>query len=513
MEGAAAMADLRDEKLDFWLKNNLNVLFIGHAGVGKTTRVIQAFERNGLKWKYFSASTMDPWCDFIGIPKVVSTPDGGSHLEFILPRDFQNDEVEAIFLDEFNRSHRKVRNAVMELIQFRSINGRKFKKLRVVWAAINPEEDDDYQVEPLDRAQKDRFHVHFHVPYKPSADWFHHEFPERLARAALEWWKELPAEMKKEVTPRRLEYALRVYQMKGGEMKDVLPHGCNVSKLITIINNGPASEMLKEFFDQRDTEGARKYLAVENNYASAAKHLVSPSASEKNGEWLGFFLPLLPTEKISALITEHEVVAEHVLAHGQEVPVFHRVMSDILEANQNKRLVRRIKKILGDNKSLAGQFGHLKNAHPEPPFFNKDSAVNWSAQITTFMTQPMDKTPQRMKVYAEILALIPEKLTAQQAVDTLELLNIVVGRCWPETIKDDLRNVMGVVNHCIDQLHRATNLSWVEILNLHGEKFEKMLRKLQEARMEDRLLCPTAKQSISDLVLERTDDLTKVQIA
>ena len=40
--------------------------------------------------------------------------------------------------DELNRAKPKVRNAVMELIQFRSINGIKFNNLRMIWAAINP---------------------------------------------------------------------------------------------------------------------------------------------------------------------------------------------------------------------------------------------------------------------------------------------------------------------------------------------------------------------------------------
>ena len=44
-------------------------------------------------------------------------------------------------MDEFSRAHKKVRNAVMELIQFKSINGRKFKNLKIVWAAINPDDD------------------------------------------------------------------------------------------------------------------------------------------------------------------------------------------------------------------------------------------------------------------------------------------------------------------------------------------------------------------------------------
>ena len=58
-----------DKKIDFWIKNNQNVLFLGKHGVGKTAIVKEAFERHNLKYRYFSASTMDPWVDFIGVPK------------------------------------------------------------------------------------------------------------------------------------------------------------------------------------------------------------------------------------------------------------------------------------------------------------------------------------------------------------------------------------------------------------------------------------------------------------
>lgn len=58
-----------DKKLDFYMEHNLNVLLCGRHGVGKTAMIQAAAERHGLKWKYFSAATMDPWVDFVGVPK------------------------------------------------------------------------------------------------------------------------------------------------------------------------------------------------------------------------------------------------------------------------------------------------------------------------------------------------------------------------------------------------------------------------------------------------------------
>ncbi len=132
---------------DFWVQNNLNVLFRGKHGVGKTAVVINTFNRHKLKWKYFSASTLDPWVDFVGVPREATDENGNVYLDLLRPREFAADEVEAIMIDEYNRGAKKVKNAVMELLQFKSINGKKFNNLKMVWAAINPDDDADNSYE------------------------------------------------------------------------------------------------------------------------------------------------------------------------------------------------------------------------------------------------------------------------------------------------------------------------------------------------------------------------------
>lgn len=67
-------------KLDFWIENDVNVVFRGRHGADKTTMVIDPSNRKKLKWLYFSASTMDPWVDSIGVPKEHKDGDG-SYLE------------------------------------------------------------------------------------------------------------------------------------------------------------------------------------------------------------------------------------------------------------------------------------------------------------------------------------------------------------------------------------------------------------------------------------------------
>jgi Cdc6-like AAA superfamily ATPase len=43
-----------NDVLDFWIKNNLNVLYYGRHGVGKTSIVIESFKRNNLNYQMFS---------------------------------------------------------------------------------------------------------------------------------------------------------------------------------------------------------------------------------------------------------------------------------------------------------------------------------------------------------------------------------------------------------------------------------------------------------------------------
>lgn len=223
---------ITEAKLKFWIDNNLNVLFVGEHGVGKTARVKQAFDKAGLNWLYFSAATLDPWVDFIGIPKETEDPETGiKYIDLVRPKPFAEDTVEAIFIDELNRSHKKVRNAVMELVQFKSINGKPFKNLRIIWGAINPEnrlEDSselEYDVERLDPAQKDRFEIHVDVPFAPDRAYFLSKHGPK-SEAAMAWWKDLPSNVQKLVSPRRLDYALGVVA-KGGDIRDVLPFSLN----------------------------------------------------------------------------------------------------------------------------------------------------------------------------------------------------------------------------------------------------------------------------------------------
>lgn len=379
-------------KLDFWIQHNKNVLFQGRHGVGKTAIIKEAFERHNLKWKYFSASTMDPWVDFIGVPRektenkapeqfdiirelvsinlnlaiewveqnwklskerasdvvshAVNRNDGHTYLDLVRPQTFATGEIEALFFDEFNRSPKKVRNAVMELIQFKSINGLKFPNLRVVWSAINPDDEKTYDVEKIDPAQEDRFHVKVEMPYEPNVVWFRQEYGQRIADAAIEWWHELPTKEKDAISPRRLQYALDIYREQG-DVRDVLPIESNISKLLGSLHTGPITEKIESLMKSKDTQEARLFLKNENNYVAAMKYI------SKSPTLMEFFLPLLPKEKMSLLVSEDDKCSNYIISNSGKVSDFMFVCKQIMMSDSGSRIAKKIRRFLTENQNIA----------------------------------------------------------------------------------------------------------------------------------------------------------------
>lgn len=290
---------LNKEKLRKYLDNGFNVLLEGTHGLGKTAVIKEIFESKNLNWKYFSASTMDPWIDFIGVPKTVNK-NGQDVLELVKPQEFANDEVEAIFFDEFNRAPAKVINAVMELIQFKSINGKKFNNLKVVWAAINPyDEEGTYSVEQIDAATKDRFHIQIQIPLELDTTYLIKTHGE-ISKPFIKWWNELPKDLKIQVSPRRLDYAIQVHKAEG-DLRDVLVSSSNVKKLedyIKEMNKGlelsvlmkKNDKELKEFFNLENTMRYGEQILQNKKYSSLVKYFhkdyIESNIQKKNGNKL-----------------------------------------------------------------------------------------------------------------------------------------------------------------------------------------------------------------------------------
>jgi hypothetical protein len=306
------MSLIPKEQIDFWISNRLNVLFKGHAGVGKTHFILDAFKRHNLKYQYYSCSTLDPYIDFIGIPREVDDGNGNKFLDFVRPKQWANDEIDVLFLDEFNRSKQAVRNAVMELIQFKSINGKKFNNLKMIWAAINPDDDEDvtYDVEKLDPAQQDRFHIHYEIPYKPDFDFFSETHGSAVAKIAIEWWNSLDKSIQMIVSPRRLHYALQIYKM-GGDINFVLPIKSNPKSLKSQLESVSIIEQIEKFLDVNfnNIEAIKNFFTHEKNC-----HYGIPYVLKNKKSW-DKILPNLPFENLNSIIIskENKKIIEHMI--------------------------------------------------------------------------------------------------------------------------------------------------------------------------------------------------------
>ncbi len=129
-------------------------LLIGEAGIGKTTIIHDIANETGRRVIEIPLQVMDAE-DFIGMVK--QTPDG--KFDFLLPNWFPTDPKEKviIFLDEINRSTRRVRGALLKIVLERQLNGHSLPKDTWLAAAMNPATDDYEVEETFDQAFLSRF--------------------------------------------------------------------------------------------------------------------------------------------------------------------------------------------------------------------------------------------------------------------------------------------------------------------------------------------------------------------
>lgn len=269
-----------------------------------------------------------------GNHRVVSIePCGEEDVYDITVDDYHNFALEAgVFV---HNSPKKVRNAVMELIQFKSINGKKFPNLRMVWAAINPDDDPDavYDVDKLDPAQIDRFQVKISVPYKPSVRYFTEHFGAENAKAAVEWWTGLSDDAKKLISPRRLDYAISMFMLKG-DVRDVLPSNSNVTELVKNLKGSSLKVRLNELYGNKNVAEATEFLARGDVFMSIANDIIDTP------HYAAFFLPLVKSELLSTMLSKNKKTLDYMV---REHARFGGILREILTSGQNTSLCGKIR--------------------------------------------------------------------------------------------------------------------------------------------------------------------------
>lgn len=333
-------------KMNFWLENKWNVLFKGKHGVGKTALILKAFKRAGLRYLYFSGATMDPYIDFIGVPvRYVNPKTKVTSIELLRPSHIMKKNVQAIFFDEFNRTHKKIRNAVMELLQFKTINGQPISSdLQVIWAAINPDDDEStYDVDSLDPAQQDRFQVQIDLPYRCSSSYFEAKYGKHGV-IAVQFWDRLDEKLKDKISPRRLDYALATYAAKG-DIRDVLPVETNTSRLLQLLE-GNGYKDLEDLLD--DFDKAEAFFADENNYTMYVTEIF------KSKKLFPLF-DVLSDEKITALLSRMDarsfVLRRHIRRsiNRNVGSLYLPMLREIVNAGQNNKLKEWATNVINDH--------------------------------------------------------------------------------------------------------------------------------------------------------------------
>jgi hypothetical protein len=317
-------------KLDLYVENDFNVLFEGQRGVGKTSIISKTFEKAGFRVKYFSAPTMDPWTDLVGVPSTVTRDDGKEVLRLIQPEEFVDDKYDVIFIDELNRAPKKVMNALMELMQFKTINGKPYN-IKMIWAAINPHtEDEEYHVEPLDPAVKDRFQIHVNIPYAVDVEFFKKSHG-KIGEIFCNWWDNQPDSAQKEISPRRL-FEATSFHIKGGDLADMIKFG-NVQKLKEDLKGATQLIILEKDFKAKMV-GASKGVLNKNYNVNVANYF------RNSPEVFEFFLPHLDKEWLSKEFLSKGKVHDMVMKIGQSnsdnSTVAKNIIKDIVCMNPGK---------------------------------------------------------------------------------------------------------------------------------------------------------------------------------
>jgi hypothetical protein len=345
---------ISNNKIDQWIEMGVNVMLIGEHGTGKTTRILDGFKRNKLNYTYFSGSTLDPWVHVIGVPKA-KEKDGKEWLDFILPENM-DENLEAIFVDEYNRTPKVVRNALLELVQFKSINGRKFPKLKFIWAAVNPPKDNDndggnnYDVEEIDPAQLDRFQVIVEVPNHPDKQYFVAKYGQHTATTLLRWWKQQPKTAKVILSPRRLDY-IGEYHQKGGDVSDCLPVECNIKELLKNLSVSEEDVILNNVFNNPDENVFKEFI-------KDAKNFLKYSDKFKEEKFWDFYHHLNP-EFVNQVFQENEDFMYHCFYNamfGDHSKFYEKTINDISKKDK-KDIYGKTLKVITQNKN---QFSNKK---------------------------------------------------------------------------------------------------------------------------------------------------------
>ncbi|MBM7560399.1 AAA family ATPase [Marinitoga litoralis] len=160
-------------------------LLWGHFGVGKTDIARDIAKETNRELIILVISQMEPG-DLIGLPSKEN-----DKTVFLKPDWWPENDNTIIMIDEINRAHRSIRNAIMQLLLDRRIHNHILPEGTWIMAAANPPDDDYDQVDLItDPAFMSRF---FHLSLNPDVnEWIDWAKNESVSDEVISFIKEYP---------------------------------------------------------------------------------------------------------------------------------------------------------------------------------------------------------------------------------------------------------------------------------------------------------------------------------
>lgn len=201
------------------IQHGMNVLVIGHQGIGKTQAIQHLVRTEFPEYKFIYTSVSQIHKGDLLLPMPVEEH-GRKWVRYIphvmfSPYDEQGQPRRIVLaLDEFNRNldDPDVYNLLLEVLWSRSLNGVPLD-LQCVVAMANPDKDNRYfNTTQLETAVLARFPVKLYVDmYDLGADrYLLEKYPDH-APAVIEWVLTLPEEKRWLVPPRTQEHIIQVF--------------------------------------------------------------------------------------------------------------------------------------------------------------------------------------------------------------------------------------------------------------------------------------------------------------
>jgi hypothetical protein len=300
----------------------------------------------------------------------------------------------------------------------------------------------EYDTDRLDPAQRDRFHIQVEVPFKCDREYFTSKYGSDTARAAIQYWDELPDKVRNGFSPRRLDYALEVWN-DGGDVRDVIPRDANVQKLTGILRTGPAESRLEKLLS--DPVKATEFFKDENNYNSTINTVV------KVGKFRDALLPLIPREKMAALflrdVAARRAIIEDLKDKG-EASNFAPVLREVVKAGLNQGELTVIRRAMqqanvdpdGKSKATAAAAGANAGATSTAADVNAPLTPDqqkFDSTLSQLLIGDTATTMGRKTAYEGMERVFPSKLTVAQAKRVLELSEKLCNS-YTSTIRRDM---------------------------------------------------------------------------